>query len=90
MCIHLVNLLCWPLVELPFGSRDENGLGGQSEPLEMVRLALRGSVRLWKEPESCPAAYKMYENWNVSLNLSELQFCHLYNKLFHRISVTVI
>lgn len=46
----LVNLLCWPLLELPFGSGKEDGFGGHREHSKMVRLALRGSVRLQKEP----------------------------------------
>lgn len=46
----LVNLLCWPLLELPFGSGNEDGFGGHNEYFEMVRLALRGSVWLRKEP----------------------------------------
>lgn len=86
MCIHSVNPFCCPLLEFPFGSEDEDGVEGYHESLEVVRLALGGYVELRKELEFW---FCHFTNWNMSLTLSELQFCHLNGKLFQKISITI-
>ena len=87
VCIH--SAFYWPSLEIPFGSGNKHGVDGHPGNLEVARLVWEGHVELWKSQSPGPVIYKMFKNWHISLNLSELQFCHLYSKLFQRISVTI-
>lgn len=86
VCVHSVNPFCCPLLEFSFGSGDEDGVDGQYESSEVVRLASRSYKEIWKEPAFwfCLLTY-----WNMFLHCSELQFCHLNGKLFQGISVMI-
>lgn len=75
--------------EFPFGSGNKDGVDGTMKTQRWWGWFWEAMQSYEKNQNPSPVIFKIYKNWHIPLNLSELQFCYLYRKLFQRISVTI-